>query len=463
VVFNKCYQYRYLVSDNVGNQATYTSANVVRVTTYSDTVASTTGLVNHWRLGETYVPVAIDTFNTGTAGADLSSRAGELGASWTNWGAPYGVTTTLVLSNEARVRKNGTGFNYYRASATPASANYAVETDVYVKSLVAGDRAGVVGRFDPAGGGLEDWYEASYDTTAGQWTLRKAVNQALANLTTGGTPASQTLSPNQAYRLRLEIIGTSIKLYVDGVLKVSGTDASNTLAGKGGAFSGNSGVASTVANTTGLHLDNFQIVPTTAATAADGKGTATGTYFNGPSLGNAGPLSAGSNTAVSFDGVDDYVSVARHVQDDLSVEFWFKSTQGLGTDAQWWGNAGLVDAEVSGAANDFGLSLRSDGRITAGTGTPDVSIASSSAGYNDGNWHHVVFTRTRSSGALNLYVDGVSAGSATGATASLTSPANIHFGRMQTGTNYFAGSLDEVATYNVALSQATVTAHYQAR
>jgi hypothetical protein len=166
---------------------------------------------------------------------------------------------------------------------------------------------------------------------------------------------------------------------------------------------------------------------------------------------------------VSFDGVDDYVSVARQVQDDLSVEFWFESTQGLGTNAQWWGNAGLVDAEVAGAANDFGVSLRSDGRITAGTGTPDASIVSSSAGYNDGNWHHVVFTRTRSSGALNLYVDGVSAGSATGATASLTSPASINFGRIQTGTNYFAGSLDEVATYNVALSQATVTAHYQAR
>jgi concanavalin A-like lectin/glucanase superfamily protein len=203
-------------------------------------------------------------------------------------------------------------------------------------------------------------------------------------------------------------------------------------------------------------------VPTTA-TAADSKGTATGTYFNGPTLGKVGPLSGDSNTAVSFDGVDDYVSVARQVQDDLSVEFWFKSTQGLGTNAQWWGNAGLVDAEVAGAANDFGLSLRSDGRITAGTGTPDASIVSSSAGYDDGNWHHVVFTRTRSSGALNLYVDGVSAGSATGATASLTAPATINFGRIRTGGNYFAGTLDEVATYNVALSQATVTAHYQAR
>jgi hypothetical protein len=61
---------------------------------------------------------------------------------------------------------------------------------------------------------------------------------------------------------------------------------------------------------------------------------------------------------------------------------------------------------------------------------------------------------------LTLYVDGVSAGSGTGSTVSLTSPANINLGRIQTGTNYFAGTLDEVAVYSAALSGATVTSHY---
>jgi len=79
-----------------------------------------------------------------------------------------------------------------------------------------------------------------------------------------------------------------------------------------------------------------------------------------------------------------------------------------------------------------------------------------------GAWHHVVSTRTMTTGALQLYVDGVSAGSATGSKASLTSPANISFGRIQTGNNYFAGSLDEIAVYNTALSPAAVTAHYNA-
>jgi hypothetical protein len=47
--------------------------------------------------------------------------------------------------------------------------------------------------------------------------------------------------------------------------------------------------------------------------------------------------------------------------------------------------------------------------------------------------------------------------------ASLTAQANINFGRLASGSNYFAGSMDEVAAYNVALSLATIRAHYQAR
>jgi hypothetical protein len=61
-----------------------------------------------------------------------------------------------------------------------------------------------------------------------------------------------------------------------------------------------------------------------------------------------------------------------------------------------------------------------------------------------------------------LYVDAVSAGTATGHTLSLTTP-NINFGRLANGGGYYAGSLDEIATYQTALSQATITSHYAAR
>ena len=62
-------------------------------------------------------------------------------------------------------------------------------------------------------------------------------------------------------------------------------------------------------NTTGLHLDNFQVDPSTYPRAADSKGTNTGDYENGVTLGAAGALAGDTNTAATFDGVNDYVQM----------------------------------------------------------------------------------------------------------------------------------------------------------
>ena len=149
------------------------------------------------------------------------------------------------------------------------------------------------------------------------------------------------------------------------------------------------------------------------------------------------------------------------IADDFSIEFWFKSTQVFGTTCtSWTQGAGLVDATVAGTANDFGVSLCA-GKVVAGVGNPDVSVVSA-AGFNNGAWHHVVFTRTKVGGVARLYIDGVSIGSVTGNALSLTAAANINLGRIQPGSNYFAGTLDEIAVYSSVLDAATVTAHYNA-
>jgi hypothetical protein len=464
-VAGTCYMYQHIVSDNVGNTSTVTSASVLKFTTYNNVVNNAIGLVGYWRLGESPGTFVSDTF-TGTTGADVgSAHTGELGANWTltpsssRWGSggdPWDGTNAVITAGD-RIRKSEAGSQWalYYSSGVPASANYTVKADIYVASLLSGSVIGVLGRqstADPTS------YAAVYDLPTGKWALYKLATDGTR--TSIGTPVAQTLTVGSTYHLALDMNGTTIRLLVDGVQKISVVSTTISAAGKAGITLGFDGASdTTVTDSTGMHLDNFQAGPTVTA-AADSKGTNTGTYLNTPTLGVTGGITGDSNTAVQFDGVDDYVSVARQVSNDFTIEFWFKSTQGIGTGATWWQGAGLVDADAGGT-NDFGVSLRSDGRVVAGVGgTPDTSVVSTNGGYNNGAWHYVVFTRTMSSGALLLYVDAAFAGVVVGSTASLTTPTNINFGRIQSGSGYFAGQLDEVSIYNVVLDHPTLMTHY---
>lgn len=58
------------------------------------------------------------------------------------------------------------------------------------------------------------------------------------------------------------------------------------------------------------------------------------------------------------------------------------------------------------------------------------------ATYDNGAWHRVVLTRTQSSGALVLYVDGSSVASIIGPTTALTSTPTVSFGRGATGISF---------------------------
>jgi hypothetical protein len=379
------------------------------------------------------------------------------------WAYLQGSGNQERISTQGRAYRSGFGYIVNYATETPTIANYSVSADLHVKSFNTDDAGGVVGRLNSTFHTFymarwesdNTWNIVKWDGSAAEWLDTSSVQP---NLTSGAT-----------YNVRLEMSGTTtttLNLYVNGVLRATATDSSSplTAAGKAGIMDGDEFGAFSKADSTGLHFDNFLVsTGATPPAVTDSRPALNhGTYLNGVTLSEAGALSETGNTAALFDGVNDYASIARQVSGNLSIEFWFKSTQGLGTTGQWPQYAGLVDSNTDGSNNDFGVSLSADGRVMAGVGTPDATIWSD-AGYDDGLWHHVVFTRTQSSGIFTLYVDGVGVAAAVGSTSALTTTANINFGRIAAGTNYYQGHIDEVAIYNSVISAATVTAHYTAR
>jgi hypothetical protein len=138
----------------------------------------------------------------------------------------------------------------------------------------------------------------------------------------------------------------------------------------------------------------------------------------------------------------------------MTIEYWVKTTQTSLTGSQWYNGNGIVDAEVAGSTSDFGTSLL-NGKLAFGTGNPDVTIQSTTS-INTGTWTHVAATWNGSTGEMKIYINGVLEATGTGATGIRSAPPNIRIGSIQTGIQYFNGSIDELRIWNVVRSQSDI-------
>ncbi|HLY70670.1 MAG TPA: LamG-like jellyroll fold domain-containing protein [Puia sp.] len=165
-----------------------------------------------------------------------------------------------------------------------------------------------------------------------------------------------------------------------------------------------------------------------------------------------------SNSALQFTSGISSGTLPVVVTGSFSVGFWIKTSMNANGGSQWYSGNSLVDAEVCGVTNDWGVALINGGKIAFGTGNPDKTIISSSS-YNDGLWHFITATRnTAGSGTMILYVDGSQVASLSSVNVSaLNAPAIIGLGRNNcTGADY-SGSIDDLIFYGRTLSNAEVS------
>jgi hypothetical protein len=197
-----------------------------------------------------------------------------------------------------------------------------------------------------------------------------------------------------------------------------------------------------------------------ATTAVDRAAGFDGTYMGGPTLGAPSLLASSDNAAVSFDGVDDYVTIpdddrwSWHSAGAGSLEAWFK------LDTLPASRAVIVGKTQSGG-HEWVLYITSAGKVVVevyGTSGAGRIIVTSAATITVGQRYHVVAVIAASSPYGRIYLNGVQDAQTTAinTTAPINSATPVTIGRRNSGDQYFDGIIDEVAIYNVALSATTI-------
>ena len=271
-----------------------------------------------------------------------------------------------------------------------------------------------------------------------------------------------TIVANKFYHLKVQALGSRLRLFVTDmnqpVVDINdGNFSSGMLGVRDYCGDGNLSYSSY------SNLVASEIIITTAevpaawypfeGNALDTSGHGNGGIVTGSVTYPAGKLGA---KAVQFNGsTGKYVTIPPAVSNDFTIAFWVRTTT-IGGSGQWYNGKGLVDGEMGGVADDFGLTLIG-ANAAFGVGNPDTTIVTTNA-VNDGSWHHVTATRDYASGQMNLYLDGSLQATTNGPTGTKGASTNLRIGALRTliaGT-FLAGSIDDLQIFDRVFSPGEV-------
>jgi hypothetical protein len=151
----------------------------------------------------------------------------------------------------------------------------------------------------------------------------------------------------------------------------------------------------------------------------------------------------------------------------FTVSCWIKTTNNFGSQYDYaYNGAGIISADVPGAANDVVPLALTDGQAAFNVGDPmngDVTLNSADV-VSDGQYHHVAVTRFQPTGEMDIYIDGQADENDPdfGSTNSLTAPVLLTIGAISDASNPnpnttdyyngYSGLLDDLQVYSFALT-----------
>ena len=198
-----------------------------------------------------------------------------------------------------------------------------------------------------------------------------------------------------------------------------------------------------------------------STTAADASASKTsGVAAGGVTFGDSSNA-IGSGTSAVFNGSDGTIASNKSFTNPrtYSEEVWFKTSTTNGGKLIGFGD------QQSGLSSNYDrhVYMENSGQLTFGVWTGQANTITSPNSYDDGSWHQMVATQDTTSG-MKLYVDGQLVGT-NGQTDAQSYTGYFRIGGDTSwggNSSFLAGSIDEAAVYPTALTQAQVTAHYQA-
>jgi hypothetical protein len=165
--------------------------------------------------------------------------------------------------------------------------------------------------------------------------------------------------------------------------------------------------------------------------------------------------------ALSFDGTNDFVdlgvsnAIITASQDPVSFSSWVKTTNATG--------GYVFSCQKSSGSSAFSVNVQANGKprgiIWNGGSAHNFPAATTSV--DDGEWHHVAIVAKNNS--QKIYVDGSLEAETTGAMDLPTSTDDCAIGAHDAGqSNFFNGSITNLAIFTVELSASAVTSIYNA-